>query len=438
MIVWKRSLTSLACLGLLSACGGSSDDVAPDTVFSLSHMNKVEVGFQTFQQRDLAFDGLVTLADESRYVYKDRNLAEPDSTKPVVFTSENGNATQVEDLVVLGIYDLSTQYSALSIKNVTVKVDGRYHTGDYIFIQEKSSGTLYPAVVKGDPLLSSNINEEDIWYSLNRFYNIADQDRIYIDKRGKNELYIATLVNGQFDFTTIFDYQGRDFWINEEGDILSQSRSRGPLEWLSEGTTFPLTYNNDHPEHPGLTPYLYDGEFYALTGNATLDKSSFRIIKEGLLIKEIYSPWKADTQYYSSANAARINDYEMKANCDLFYFDEANDRITYKNNLGKNGKLAVAGQDSLFCVGAVSDSDNALPIITKLDTKTEQWKTVAATEGSLLDASQRFTVISDDEVMFSQAPVDNFNEYYINVEDSSEEVMSVTEASIVELQTLDR
>ena len=102
-----------------------------------------------------------------------------------------------------------------------------------------------------------------------------------------------------------------------------------------------------------------------------------------------------------------------------------------------NGQFAIAGQNSLFCVHATTANNTAFPIITKVNTTTLSFHTFSTSEGSMLDASNRLTVISDDQVMFSEMATDSFYEYYIDVVNRAEEAMVVTEASIVGLQTLD-
>lgn len=60
----------------------------------------------------------------------------------MVFNSANSSETQEEDLDVTAITDINDIYTALSIEDVTIKVNSVNYTGDYILIQEKSSGSL--------------------------------------------------------------------------------------------------------------------------------------------------------------------------------------------------------------------------------------------------------------------------------------------------------
>ncbi|WP_413701290.1 hypothetical protein ACLKMH_06285 [Psychromonas sp. KJ10-10] len=60
-----------------------------------------------------------------------------------------------------------------------------------------------------------------------------------------------------------------------------------------------------------------------------------------------------------------------------------------------------------------------------------------ASIGTLADATDYFTVISDDLIMYSESENDTFNEYYIDVEAGLEETFEVSESSIVTLQTLE-
>ena len=55
-------------------------------------------------------------------------------------------------------------------------------------------------------------------------------------------------------------------------------------------------------------------------------------------------------------------------------------------------------------------------------------------DGSLANAADYLTVMSDDEVMFSNG---SLTEYYINVVYAIEETITVSEPSIVTLQTLE-
>lgn len=436
----QRSLVSVTCLAVLSACSGDST-VATSAAFAVVSMSNVEVGFQTFQPRDLNYDGIVPNIDDSRYVYKNRASTNVDNSTSIVFNSSNASNTQTEDLVILAITDINDLYSALNIEDVTINVNGTDYTGDYVLIQEKSSGNLYPVVLDNTPLLSSEMTSTFFWRDLHRASNIADDARLYIDNSSLDTLSVFELSNGLFGNVDEFNYTGNSFWINEGGDILTQSLTdNNSMSWLDRSTLIiqPQTLTG-----PGeFLPLLYDGRFFATNTNDDRVYSLFTDI--GGIFPRLETEWLSvpDTYVPTSSSAKRGN-YEMTENCELYQFSDSTESqksITYINDFSaNNGQLAIAGQNSLFCVHATSASNTALPIITQFNIITEIDNTFAASEGTLLDASTRLTVISDDQVMFSDlgSASASFNEYYINVIDGSEEVFPVTESSIVGLQTLD-
>lgn len=435
-LFWKRSLVFLACLGLLSACEEVESEDTSTSTYVVYAMSPVESGYQTFQQRDLTYDGAETDTDESDYVYKDRDS---DDTTSVLFNSANDSDVQTETLEVTAITDINDIYTAVSIDDVTIKVDGTNYTGDYVLIQEKSSGTLYPVVMANlVPLLNTEITEDIFWHSSHRYSNNADEDRIYLNDSDGELLYIFELEDDLFTFIDTFDYEDKDFWINESGDILTQetsSKSNMSLLDRSSSETISETFATSK-----LLPFLYEGDFYAARTSSTniyeldIDSSDFSW--------DIDDTWASnDDDYAPTTNSARRGDYEMNASCELYKFDASNP-FSIEINLiddfsASNGQLAVAGEDALFCVDADSSSSSALPIIIKFDTETEVDISFSASIGSLSDATDRFIVISDDLIMYSESEDSTFNEYYVDVEAGFEDTIEVTEASIVTLQTLE-
>lgn len=434
-IFLQRSFISLACLAALSACGSATDQSVSDSTFVIHSMNSVQSGAQTFQLRGLAFDNINPADDESEYVYKNR---ESDSTTAVVFNSANDTDTQEEDLEVSAITDINDTYSALSIEDVTVKINGVNYQGDYILIQEKTSGLLYPVATGGNlPLGNTELSDDIYWHSTDRHSNIADQDRIYLNDSTASELFIFELENGVFTYLDTFSYAGNDFWIDENGDILVQVADDTNQLYYYEQGNFESPKSRDTENV--LLPFLHDGDFFAArSGNSTIYKSNITASTFSFLID---STWSNDDDYEPTPNSARRGDFEMSASCALYEFDSSNaiaKEINLVNSFDvENGQLAVAGQDALFCVHADSDDSESAPIITKFDINTEQEAgSFTTSAGTLSDATARLTVISDDEVMFSEASSGTFNEYYVDVVDGSEETIEVTESSIVTLQTL--
>jgi hypothetical protein len=435
-LFWKRSLVFLACLGLLSACEETDSDDTSTSTYVVYSMSPVESGYQTFQPRDLSYDGEEADADESDYVYKDRDTG--DSTS-VLFNSANDSDTQTLELEVTAITDINDLYTALSIDDVTIKVDGTNYSDDYILIQEKSTGDLYPVVMANlVPLLNSEITDDIFWHSSHRYSNNADEDRIYLNDSDGELLYIFELEDDLFTFIDTFDYGDKDFWINESGDILTQetsSKSNMSLLDRSSSETISETFATSK-----LLPFLYEGDFYAARTSSTniyeldIDSSDFSW--------DIDDTWASnDDDYAPTTNSARRGDYEMNASCELYEFDSSNPYSIEINLIddfsASNGQLAVAGQNSLFCVDADSSSSIALPIIIKFDTETEEDASFSASIGTLSDATDRFTVISDNFIMFSESEDSSFDEYYIDVDAGLEEAIEASETSIVTLQTLE-
>lgn len=431
----KRSLISLVCLGLLSACveEEETEDTSTST-FVVYGMSSVEAGYQTFQQRALDYDDESVDADASTYVYKDR---EYELTTSVVFNSANSSETQEEDLDVTAITDINDIYTALSIEDVTIKVNSVNYTGDYILIQEKSSGSLYPVVnADGIPLYNTEVTDEIFWHSAHRHSNMADETRVYLNDSVNETLYIFDLEDDLFVYSETFSYVGNDFWIDENGDILTQdtsAKAQMSLYDRSSSETISETFATAN-----LLPFLYSGDLYAArSGNSyiyDLEASTTDFSWDS--DSDVFTT--NDDDYAPSTNSARRGDYEMSASCTLYQFDNTNPyavEITLINDFdADNGRLAVAGQDALFCVHADNSADSASPIILKYDIETEENMSFETSDGSLANAADYLTVMSDDEVMFSNG---SLTEYYINVVYAIEETITVSEPSIVTLQTLE-
>jgi len=259
-----------------------------------------------------------------------------------------------------------------------------------------------------------------------------------LNNSSDEELYIFELEDDLYTYIDTFDYDGYSFWINEDGDILSQNENNNARMNLfdrSSSETISITVSNST-----FLPFLYAGEFYA-TRSTNNNIYTLEVLNNDF-------EWNSDSgftsnydDYAPSASSVKRGNYELSASCELYYFDNSNTdeiNVTMRNFPAiKNGKLAVAGQNSLFCVHADSSSNSANPIITKFDIDTDTYSSFETTEGSISDAVERFTVISDGLVMFSESQSGSFNEYYINFDESSEETIKVTENSIVTLQTLE-
>ncbi|WP_413701289.1 hypothetical protein ACLKMH_06280 [Psychromonas sp. KJ10-10] len=365
-----RSLAMLACLGLLTACIETDSDDTSTSTYVVFSMSSVESDYQTFQQRDLDYDGNETDSDESEYIYKDRDS---DDSTSVVFNSANDSDTQTEDLEVVAITDINDIYTALSIDDVTIKVDGTNYSGDYILIQEKSGGDLYPVVMSNlVPLANTELSDDIFWHSSHRYSNIADEDRIYLNDSDDEILYVFELEDDLFTYIDAFDYQDNDFWVNASGDILTQETSdTSEMSLLDRSTSETIVESFSTSK---LLPFVYEGDFYVARTSSTniyeleADTSDFSW--------SIDDTWADnDDSYKPTTNSARRGDFEMNASCELYEFDDSNP-FSIEINLiddfsASNGQLAVAGQDALFCVDADSSDSSALPIIIKFDTETE-------------------------------------------------------------------
>ena len=437
----KRSLVSLACLGLLTACGveEETEDTSTST-YVLHSMSEVELGYQTFQQRALSYDDMDVDVDESTYIYKDR---ENDDSTAVIFNSANSSGTNTEELVIVDAADINDTYTAFSIDDVKIKVESVNYDGDYILIQNKESGDLYPVVSANyEPLYNTELSDDIFWMSAYRNSNIADEDRIYLNDSSQEILYIFEFDGDYFVYIDTFEYNGDSFWVNEDGDILTQgenAKSEISLFERSSEETISETFSTSN-----LLPFIYNGEFYSA-------RSSSSIIYDLDVGTDSFS-WNDDSVVFSSnddgyeptLNAARRGKYEMSADCKLYEFNDENpfsvtiDLIDDFENEGvENGQLAVAGQEALFCIYAESDDDTASPIILKYDIDVEEASNYTVSEGDLSDATDNFTVISDNEVMFSEAESGTFEEHYVNLEEATDETIEVTESSIILLQRLE-
>lgn len=425
----------LVCLGLLYACDSESPGLSPESTFALTKMTKVELGTQTFQQRDLAYDGIVPAAGESRYVYKDKLAISFVEDKPILFTSTDGKVQQSESMIVTSLVDINDRFSALSMLDATIQLQGWYHTGHYVLIQEKVSGNLYPVIIEDEILLSQDINENLSWYSSHLFSNIADQSRLYINNTLSQQLLIAEFIDGAFVVIDKFNYQGYRFWINKKGDILAQSNEdKNTMIWLDRGTLSSV-------QAGGLAqylPFLHGGDFVSKN---TSDNKIYKLIKSTTISPVFDVTWKTvAASYIPDSRSVKRAGYEMTTACELYYFDVSNPidkQINFISHFSaSNGQLAIAGQNSLFCVHAATSDLDALPIITQVNTNNQRFDTFSLSEGTVLDAIQRLRVISDEQVMFSEVIADSFNEYYIDVVAHDEQIMSVIEPSLVGLQTL--
>ncbi|TEW53951.1 hypothetical protein E2R68_10725 [Psychromonas sp. RZ22] len=425
--VLQRSMLSLACVGLLSAC--LPEDESSNKSATTITMNSVVSGSQTLQLRGLDYDGIQPDVTKSRYVYKNRVT---DSSTAVVFNITENGTTNSSDLVISAITDINDTYSALSVTNLTLTIDDKKITGDYVLIQEKKSGKLYPVISNGAPFASNQITATAYWHDSHRTSNIADEARLFRNDTNTGILNIFELSNGLFVDKATYDYSGKPFWINQYGDFLRQDGSN--LVWYkrSEAKEIVTSFADS------ISPFLYKGTFYA---TKTSDNRVYSLEFSSLLdtISVIDDTTWADTSYAPTYDAVKRGNYEMTAGCEVYEFNANNpyrkEITSFRNFSATNGQLAVAGQNSLFCVHAASSNAAVSPIISFLNTATQVYNTVALSKGTVSDAGN-LTVLSDTEVMFSETPSSSFKEYYVDMINEAEKEFTVTEASIVTIQTL--
>lgn len=433
LLDFKRTLVSIACVGLLAACGGEEDEAVDRYV--VYSMTAPESGVQTFQQQDLVYDNVNV---DSDFVYRDQ--ASDETTEIVFNTVYTGDRslTDTEELEVIAITDLNENYSALSIDNVPVESGDNTYRGDYIVIQDKSSGELYPVLDhEYVPLSNKEITELAFWHSAYEYANMADQKRVYINESDEQELYVFELQDGAFVWVDTYDYADYSFWVNEEGDILSQKDSnKSRLRLLDRSTGLDATGQLSSSNYE---PFLYDGEFYAVYDESIYDLTAS--ISGSTLSFDFESDdtWAGSVSYSPTSTAARLGDYEMTASCELYLFDTSSyqkEIVLVDDFDAANGQLAVAGQNALFCVHAESNNSGTSPIITKFDLDTEDSSSFTTTAGTIADVQERFVVLTDEVVMFSEEESSSFHEYYINLSDEDEQTELVSESSVVGLQRL--
>lgn len=431
---FKRTLVSMACLGLLVGCGVDEDEEdTSSSTYVLYAMSEVVSGYQTFQQRDLDYDDIDVDEDASTYIYKDR---ENDDSSDVTFYIANSSATDSEELVVSAATDINDTYTIFHIDDATVKVEGVNTSGDYVFVQDKESGDLYTVINGADePIDSSNIDDDMYWMDSYRYSNIADEERIYLNDSDAKILYIYEFDGDYFAYEGTFDYSGNDFWIDDQGDILMQSASNSYNMYYYEQGEYddPLSKTVSYLFYP----FLYDGDFQAVrSGNSNVYDL---VTQTSTFYFDYDSSWSNDDDLMPTVDGARRDSYEMTSDCQLFQYNDDNpyaisiDLIEDFEDQGvEDGFFAIAGQDALFC--AYEDGDASA--ILKYDLDSEEVTTYTLDDDTLADVTDYFTVISDNEVMFSDAPTGSFNEYYIDLENEEDETIDVSESSIVLLQRL--
>ncbi|PMN90217.1 hypothetical protein [Enterovibrio norvegicus] len=433
-------IASWVTLALLTGCGGGDGD--PFVVGSskvVNRMSPVESGFQTFKSRDHSVSALsqgdrqTREIRSSKYVYENPELG---ASNAITFESvdvETGESETAPSPTVVSVVDLNTQYAAINMKNVTITANGQKQRGSYTLIQNKQSGDLYPLIEDGNAIYKTVVAEHEAWMTSARFSNVADESRIYMRHGDGKSLHVAELVNGQFEISPIFNDYFRNNWVLPSGDVITLPWDVSELTWKEKATGKTFTHAFDNSAN--TLPFIYEDVLYYanLTSGAV-----YQLTTNGENIGVGTTEWSANG-YQTDANAmsVRRGDYEMTSDCSVYKFDSENKRISRVHHADLQGGVAsAAGQNSLYCVRKTGTDDNGLPSIARFDITTQRVDNIEATSGSVLNAGERFVVVSDEEVMFYQYPNGSFSEYYVNVETglTSEKVTSAM--SVIKMQTV--
>lgn len=399
----------------LFACG-PSDNTSNET-YTLTKMTAMADGFQTFSESELASRSLNRNASDSRYVFQSLS----GGTLPIEFTAVDsaGKSVSVTPPDIENIRDINDRYAAINMNDLDLSIDGTEYSGTYTVIYDKTDGKLYPLTENNEPLDYKVDAEHEFWYTSTRFANIGDDDRLYMRHSEDKSLYVATRHDSYFEVNRIFgDYQSTPF-ADKNGDILRRETDN-TYTWVSaeDFSKTELTSDID------VSPMLINDELYGLSGT-----SIYKLSRSGSELLTEATAWTATASYNTWGMRARRGDYEMTDYCAVYEFDHVTQAIIEVEPAvtGSAGRRAVAaGDDVLFCTYASSDDDT--PKFRAFNTTDESITDFASTEGNgtSLNAGERFTVISDQEIMFYEYPSNDFTEFYIKTNGSEHQKANTT------------
>ncbi|MGF1686144.1 hypothetical protein L4C36_05540 [Photobacterium japonica] len=464
----KSALALSVSLGVISVmgltgCGGGGNDSSATGAVTVKSMTVPVAGFQTLQDRShsvasraMSANSAVLPDDQaSRYVYRNATTNEVGS---VHFTGEEASTDDVvtmPTLMIERIVDINPNFSAINFDQVSVAYGDATATGKYTLILDKRTGTLYSLLENGKPTYVDMQAEKEVWYThTSHTAMAADPERIYLKpKHGSPYQLLTAEVEGDAMVLRGITLEGDSGYsmANSHGDILALRDDIGTggsiinprLVWVDkttqqqsvlplEGGEWAFTTLFEHQD-TFFIKQINHGKTFVVTlvdGNVTLTESA----------------WKdtAGTEFMPDINgwAVKRDNYTMNSYCQVTAFNnEAKEfEEVVKEHRVDHAFSVMAGENALFCINSAyaGNDPEAHPQIFRFDTETKQFDSpVTADAGTTLDATERFVVVSDHEVMFYSMRDENgqFTEYYLNLENGEQTQKKTDQLSVMMLQT---
>lgn len=429
-----QSVMILSSLSLFG-CGGS-DGEQTNSPIALTSMTAVAEGYQTFQTKVTAkvqHSNIQSASSVEGYVYT-QSLYQDDYID-VEFTGvddKDGQPVTLPAPEISKIVDINTRYSAFNMRNMNIDVAGTFYSGSFTLIQDKETGQLYPLVENGLPIYKRIDADHESWLTKTHFSNVGDESSLYLRHGEGKSLHVARFNGAFFSIDKVFDDYERNNWVLADGTIVSLEWNRQSLTWLShekqDHFTVDLTdYTN---------PFLYESELHIVNTN-TQTLYTLNNVDGELLFTD--QGWTIDTSYLTDANnnSVRRGEYEMLSDCSVYKFDQQSRTIVkLHSGLENSGFTPAAGQRSLFCVYSIIEENHQPPIFRRFNIDDESLLETTVLEGHKIDATERLVVISDNELMFYEYPVDNFHEFYVDFEQNDVSSREVEKTSIVKMQVV--
>ncbi|GEM_PF-5821879 len=454
----KKSLIALSISSILVGCGGgsSSSENSTPSKTAITKMSSVAAGFQTFQPRNhsvgstsfrmsRAYSGTTQIDDgESDYVYQNPETGEQAS---IIFEGEGetGDAVALPAPEVVMVVDLNENFSAIQFTDVTIHYGGEELTGNYTLIQDKATGSLYPLIEDGQPILVTTEAEHETWVTSARFSYAADTNGIYF-RHGENKgLHSAKLIGDAFVIETLFDDYVRNNWVLPNGDVVSVPWSQDTINWIDRASAEKYSVSYDFTNR--TNPFIYNETLYIVDTNAN-EMLALSINETKDAIVETSSGWTTNGYRTDiNNNTVRRGKYEMQPDCSVYKFDPVEQEITQVNAAVAytHSFAPMAGQNSLYCLHASGDdlNTNSTPTFERFDIIAAELgqpavDSVIASIGNGLNANERMAVINDSEVMFYEYPNSaiGFDEYYVNFDTGLTTKKEVTQATVIKMQTV--